>query len=195
MEYAISLLEHLNAKIHLSPENIEMVEALATRTVTKGEFLLRPGETSRYSYYVEKGLLCYYSIDHKGKQHIIQFAAEEWFIADRCSLFFQQPSEFFIEAIEDTVITAIPKDFFDKLSLSDPSFAQLNTKALHHHILHLQKRIQQLLAETAEQRYKDFLETYHSIASRIPQTLLASYLGIAPESLSRVRKEMANKKS
>lgn len=195
MEYAISLADHLNKYISLSDNTVIELTNLTTRTVLKGQFLLRAGEISRYSYYVEKGLLSYYSIDDKGKYHIIQFAPEEWFMADRCSLFFQQPSPYFIEAIEDTIVTVIPLDFFSKLSESEPAFAEMNTKALHHHILHLQKRIHQLLSASAEERYKDFLEMYSSVAARIPQTLLAAYLGIAPESLSRVRKEMAQKRS
>lgn len=195
MEYAISLADHLKQKIQLSEENLHAVNQLTTRTVLKGDFLLRAGEISRYTYYVEKGLLSYYSIDEKGKQHILQFAAEEWFIADRCSLFFQQPSPYFIEAIEDTVVTVIPTNFFDQLAEKEPAFVQMNTHALHLHILHLQKRIEQLLSNHAEDRYKYFLETYSSIAARIPQTLLASYLGITPESLSRVRKDIAQKRS
>lgn len=195
MEYAISFVDHLKQKIQLTDDMINKIHQLTTRTILKGDYLLKPGEISRYSYYVEKGLLSYYTVDAKGKQHILQFAAEEWFVADRCSLFFQQPTPYFIEAIEDTVVTVIPINFYNEMATLDPAFAQMNTQALHLHILHLQKRIEQLLANNAEDRYKYFLDTYASIAARIPQTLLASYLGITPESLSRVRKEMAQKRS
>ena len=79
------------------------------------------------------------------------------------------------------------------LSKSDPQFLEFNNKLLHNHIRHLQKRITQLLSATAEERYLDFIKIYPDLLLRVPQTLIASYLGITPESLSRVRKELASK--
>ncbi len=188
-----SLLQYLQNRMQVDEESMHKISLLQTRQVAKGEFLLRAGEISRYMYYVEKGLLSYYSIDEKGKPHIIQFAEETWFMSDRCSLFFQQTSPYFIEALEDSEITVIPRDFFSELSKTSPAFVMMNTQALHHHILHLQNRIHQLLAATAEERYLDFVKLYPSLTLRIPQTMIAAFLGITPESLSRVRKELAQK--
>lgn len=87
----------------------------------------------------------------------------------------------------------IDENFFLKLSEKSPSFTDLNNKLLHNHIRHLQKRINMLLSSSAEERYLEFVVMYPDILLRVPQTMIASYLGITPESLSRVRKELARR--
>ncbi len=157
----------------------------------KGEFLLREGEVCRQSFYVEKGLLRYYSIDNKGKEHIIQFAPEGWFVGDRESQFFNRPSKFFIQALEDSNVAMIDEELICTISNTDEAFGLFNNHLLHNHIRQLQHRINMLLSATAEERYLDFIKIYPDILLRVPQTLVASYLGITPESLSRVRKDLA----
>jgi CRP-like cAMP-binding protein len=159
----------------------------------KAAFLLQEGEICKHSFYVEKGLLRYYSIDEKGKEHIIQFAPEGWFVGDRESMFFNRPSQFFIQALEDSNVVMIDDDLICTLSKADETFAVFNNNLLHNHIRQLQHRINMLLGATAEERYLDFIKTYPDILLRVPQTMVASYLGITPESLSRVRKELAAK--
>lgn len=161
--------------------------------IKKGEFLLQEGDVCKHSFYVEKGLLRYYSIDEKGKEHIIQFAPEGWFVGDRESIFFNRPSQFFIQALEDSDVIMIDEHFIDELSKANPQFAAFNNKLLHNHIRQLQHRINMLLSSTAEQRYLDFIKIYPDILLRVPQTQVASYLGITPEGLSRVRKDMAER--
>ena len=161
--------------------------------VEKGELLLKEGEICRHSFFVEKGLLRYYSIDAKGKEHIIQFAPEGWFVSDRESVYFNQPSQYFIQALEESRIIALDETFVRELAKQDPSFLEFNNRLLHNHIRHLQRRINMLLSATAEERYLDFINIYPDILLRVPQTMVASYLGIAPESLSRVRKDLAMK--
>ena len=154
---------------------------------------MQEGEICKNSFYVEKGLLRYYSIDEKGKEHIIQFAPEGWFVGDRESIFFNRPSQFFIQALEDSDLIMINEHFINDLSKSNPQFAAFNNKLLHNHIRQLQHRINMLLSSTAEQRYLDFIKIYPDILLRVPQTQVASYLGITPEGLSRVRKDMAER--
>jgi CRP-like cAMP-binding protein len=159
----------------------------------KNEFLLSEGEICRHSFFVEKGLLRYYSIDTKGKEHVIQFAPEGWFTGDRESIYFKKPSQYFIQALETTAVIALDEGFIIQLSKRSDAFLEFNNRLLHTHIMHLQKRINQLLSATAEERYLDFIKIYPDILLRVPQTMVASYLGITPESLSRVRKDLANK--
>ena len=159
----------------------------------KGIFVLQEGEICKHSFYVEQGLLRYYSIDEKGKEHIIQFAPEGWFVGDRESMFFNRPSQFFIQSLEDSNVVMIDEDLICTLSKADETFAVFNNNLLHNHIRQLQHRINMLLSATAEERYLDFIKTYPDILLRVPQTMVASYLGITPESLSRVRKELAAK--
>lgn len=160
--------------------------------VQKSEFLLQEGEICKHSFYVEKGLLRYYSIDEKGKEHIIQFAPEGWFVGDRESMFFNLPSQFFIQALEDSEVVMIDDELICTISKADETFAVFNNNLLHNHIRQLQHRINMLLSATAEERYLDFIKIYPDILLRVPQTLVASYLGITPESLSRVRKDLAS---
>lgn len=171
----------------------ELVSHCQIKRFKKGDFLLRQGEKCTHSFFVEKGLLRQYSIDDKGKEHIIQFAPERWFMTDRESVFFDQPSVYFIQALENTDAVEINDDFLLELSKHNPTFLEFNTRLLHNHIRHLQKRISQLLGASAEERYLDFVKIYPDILLRVPQTQVASYLGITPESLSRVRKELALK--
>lgn len=161
--------------------------------VKKGDFLMKEGDSCMHSFFVESGLLRYYSIDEKGKEHILHFAPEGWFLSDRDSLYFNIPTQYYTEALEDSTVILFEKDFFTSFSEDLHTVAELNERLLHNHIRHLQKRITQLLSATAEERYLDFVNIYPDIMLRVPQWMVASYLGIAPESLSRVRKDLANK--
>lgn len=163
------------------------------KKVHKNQFLLQYGEICRYIYFVEKGLLKMYSIDKNGKEHIIQFAPESWLISDRSSLYFNEKSVYYIEAVEDSEILMLPPDFINKLIEGFPNSLEQSDILLQKHIKSLQDRINSLLAETAEERYMKFIKMYPDLLLRVPQWMIASYLGITPESLSRVRKELARK--
>ena len=162
-------------------------------SLKKGEQLLKQGDICQHTFFLEKGLLRYFSIDKKGKENVLQFAPENWFITDRESVYFNQPSKYYIDALEDSEVLVLEKNFVEKISEQNNSFAEFNNKLLHNHIRSLQKRIELLLSATAEERYLDFIKVYPNLLLRVPQTLIASYLGITPESLSRVRKELATK--
>lgn len=159
----------------------------------KGSILLKKGDVCNHSFFVEKGLLRSYMLDESGKEHVIQFAPENWFIVDRSSVYFNDTSESYIEAIEDTETVFISENFMCQAAEVSPVFGRYNDKLLHNHIRQMQKRINLLLGATAEKRYMSFIEMYPDILLRVPQWMIASYLGITPESLSRVRKELANK--
>ncbi len=159
----------------------------------KNKFLLSAGEVCRGTYFVEKGLLRMFSIDKNGKEHIIQFAPENWLISDRSSLYFNEKSNYYIEAVEDSELLLLESDFFVKLTENYPEAVEKNDLLLQRHIRNLQNRLNSLLAETAEERYMAFIKMYPDLLLRVPQWMVASYLGITPESLSRVRKELARK--
>jgi len=118
---------------------------------------------------------------------------ENWLVTDRESTYFNQPSAYFIQALEESQVVLIDEAFIERLSKMIPNFTLFNNKLLHNHIRHLQNRINLLLSADAEHRYLEFIKMYPNILSRVPQTMVASYLGITPESLSRVRKSLAHK--
>jgi len=164
-----------------------------TKKVSKGELLLQYGEVCRNTFFVEKGLLRMFSIDKNGKEHIIQFAPENWLIGDRSSLYFSEKSNYYIEAVEDSEVSVLQRDFFNNLLEEFPNSIEKNDLVLQKHVKSLQDRINSLLGETAEERYLKFIKMYPDLLLRVPQWMVASYLGITPESLSRVRKELARK--
>ena len=163
------------------------------KKVSKNHILLQPGDICRETYFVEKGLLRMYSIDKNGKEHIIQFAPETWLISDRSSLYFNEKSKYYIEAVEESEVLLLNNHFFTNMIEKFPQTAENNDLLLQKHIRNLQNRVNSLLADTAEERYMTFIKMYPDILQRVPQWMVASYLGITPESLSRVRKELARK--
>ncbi|MCO5269713.1 MAG: Crp/Fnr family transcriptional regulator [Brumimicrobium sp.] len=171
----------------------ELMQNCQHKSYEKNEFLVSAGEICTNVFFVEKGLLRQYSIDDKGKEHIIHFAPERWILNDRESLYYNNPSNYYIDALEDTEVFILTKDMISKLEREVPGFADFNTMLLNNHIRQLQNRINQLLSATAEERYLSFIKMYPDIMLRVPQWMIASYLGITPESLSRVRKDLVKK--
>ena len=163
------------------------------KEVAKNELLLQEGEICNETFFVEKGLVRMYSLDRNGKEHSIQFAPENWLISDRSSLYFNQKSQYYIEAVEDSKVLLLNNEFFSKMMEAFPHTSENNDLLLQKHIRNLQNRVNSLLADTAEERYMSFIKMYPDILLRAPQWMVASYLGITPESLSRGRKELARK--
>ncbi len=145
-------------------------------TVKKGTILQKSGELNTKIYKVVSGLLKSYTIDKKGKQHIFMFAPEGWIIADNVSP--DVPCELYIDAIEDTILEVYPKDLQKEGK---------NARAFINRIAVLQKRVILLLSASAIERYEHFEITYPDIIKRVPQKMIASYLGITPEALSNVK--------
>ncbi|MTI33262.1 Crp/Fnr family transcriptional regulator [Xanthovirga aplysinae] len=188
------LTSFLTSNVDLDEKMLnELIANFKIKHFRKGEYLLQQGEVCTNYFFIETGLARLFGINRVGKEHIIQFAPEGWFVSDRESTFFKQPSSYFIQAIEDTKAFLLDEQFILKLSESNPAFVEFNNKLLHNHIRNMTKRVYQLLSATAEERYLAFTKTYPDILLRVPQIMVASYLGITPESLSRVRKDLALK--
>lgn len=177
----------------LSREDFTKLSAyFSFREVPHNTYLLRADEVCSNSFFVENGLLESFSLDEKGGEHILQFAPENWIVSDRASLYFNKPSEYYIKAIEHSLIVFIQPDFLLKASQANSDFSCFLENSLQRNIYVQQKRISSLLAMTARERYLSFMETYPGLMLRVPQWMIASYLGITPESLSRVRRELLN---
>lgn len=150
--------------------------------VEKGQILQRGGELNSKIYHVKSGLLRSYSIDKKGKEHIFMFAPEGWVMGD--SVPPEEPAMLFIDALEDSTIVVAEKDINK----------ENDSKKLIKRLEVLQKRIIQLMSATALERYEHFVETYPDVSQRIPQRMIASYLGVTPEALSKVKSGRLMKK-
>ena len=186
--------QYLKDKWGLTDKEVaKLTPLIKTKQVYKGDFLLKEGQICTLTFYVEKGLLRLYGLNGNGKENILQFASENWLVSDRGSVYFNEPSHYFIDAIEDSTVIPIDANFIDTISGLSPDFRKKNDKLLHNHVRHLNRRVALLLGATAEERYLDFIKLYPDVMLRVPQRMVASYLGITPESLSRVRKELAQK--
>jgi CRP-like cAMP-binding protein len=143
--------------------------------------------------FVASGCLRSYVIEAKGKEHIVQFAPETWWLADARSLASGAPSQYFVDAIEPTELLLICPASHERIVANVPPYASAFQTGLQRHAAAKDQRIASALATSAEERYVQFLETYPSIALRVPQFMLASYLGVSPETLSRIRKNLSRK--
>lgn len=189
-----SFRDYLISNIDADQEILnQLLEQCKRKSYKKGSFLIFSGDLCESIFFVEKGLLRQYSIDNKGKEHILQFAPEGWLLNDRESMSLKKGSKFNIEALEDTEVFILDQAIMDKLEQEIPEFSAFNKDLLNNHIRQLQNRVNLLLSATAEERYLSFVKMYPDILLRVPQWMVASYLGITPESLSRVRKELASK--
>lgn len=161
------------------------------KEIPANTYLIRAGEKSQHIFFVEKGLLISTVLNEKGTENVIHFASEDWFLAERNSLFADEPSSVYIKTVEPCTIVYIDKDFPREATGVSAAFGCFNDQILQKNILVQERRIQSLLSMSAKERYLLFLETYPNIPLRVPQWMIASYLGITPESLSRIRKEIA----
>lgn len=186
--------EYLQNKVPITDEQFSLISSnLRVKDFDKNEMILMKGDVSPHGYFVLSGLLRSYSIDAKGKTHVIQFAPEQWWISDRNGALFNEASDYFIDAIETTKAIVLPKNFINEAAKTVPCLYDFNINILNNSIRFMQKRINMLLSATAEERYLDFIKLYPNLTLRVPQWMIASYLGITPESLSRVRKDLAHK--
>jgi CRP-like cAMP-binding protein len=192
MEY-INFYNYLTRKAQVTKEDFERLKSnFSYSNIPKGHLLLSKGKVNQHAFFVEKGLLRFYSIDEKGKEHILQFAPENWWLSDRNSLCSNEPSEYYIEAYEDTTVILLNQQFLQNATETSKEFRAFHESLLHKHINQLYRRINALISTSAKDRYQEFLKTYPNITQRVPQWMIASYLGITPEALSRVRKEIAS---
>lgn len=163
------------------------------RLYRKRQYILQEGDVCNVFNFVVSGCLRMYKIDEAGTTHIIQFAIENWWISDMGSFYSEKPSEMSIEAIEDTTVLQIKHDDLLDLYVNAPKFDRLFRVLIEKSLIGMQERLLQTISSDARVRYESFLKQYPQLASRIPNTHIASYLGITPEFLSKIRNERVSR--
>jgi CRP-like cAMP-binding protein len=185
------LITSLQQYIPLSDRDQQLIIAcLRERKVKKGQFLVHEGAVSRCTNFVNEGSVRTYFIDLNGQEHIVQFAIEGWWISDLNSFILQVPATFNVQAIEDSVILELPFESLELLYEQIPKLERYFRIVTQRAFVAFQQRIVQNISMTAEDRYLAFQQKYPKIELRIPQRLVASYLGISAEFLSKIKKRL-----
>jgi CRP-like cAMP-binding protein len=185
---------YLRARAAFSQDELAfMATVFHPRALHPGEFFQRAGDVSTHAAFVASGCLRSYVIDAKGKEHIVQFAPENWWLSDPISLMSGTPSQYFIDAVEETMLLIIDTPSHERVIDRVPGYAAAFRTGLQRHAAAKDQRIVRSLSTSAEERYEEFVKMYPSIALRVPQWMLASYLGVSPETLSRVRKSRSRR--
>ena len=185
------LISSLQQYIPLSDRDQQLIIAcLRERKVRKGQFLVHEGAVSRCTNFVNEGSVRTYFIDLNGQEHIVQFAIEGWWISDLNSFILQVPATFNVQAIEDSVILELPFESLELLYEQIPKLERYFRIVTQRAFVAFQQRVVQNISMTAEDRYLAFQQKYPKIELRIPQRLVASYLGISAEFLSKIKKRL-----
>ena len=181
------LRQHIEEIIQLTDEEFELVLShFSTMKRRKHQFLVQEGDIVNKEFWIVKGCLKSYFTDDEGKDHILQFGMENWWITDYESFVKQTPSKIFIDCIEDSELLYISYDNREKLTAQMHKMERFWAKKSKFGRIALQNRILQLLQSTASERYDALLEQYPKLFQRVPKKMIAAYLGVSRETLSRL---------
>jgi CRP-like cAMP-binding protein len=185
-----TILQNISRHISLTPDEIKIFTSLLTvKQLRRRQYLLQAGDICRTENFVSSGLLRAYTVDRQNNEHTLMFAMEDWWISDLYSLITETPSTLHIEALEDSELFCIDKLSLESLYQQVPPFERLMRILFQNAFVAHQQRILSSISQSAEERYGAFIKKYALLEQRVPQTLIASYLGMTPETLSRIRKQ------
>ena len=188
------LHKHITSRVPLTDEEFNIcTKFFIHKKIKKHQFLLNEGDVCKYLGFVNSGCLRQYSIDNKGTEHIIQFAIEDWWVSDPHSFLSGLPATYNIDALQDSEVLLIEKSTRDELLDACPKMERFFRLLIEANHVASHQRISDSLSASAEERYLKFIKTYPKLFEQVPQNHIASYLGITPQSLSRIRKELSQK--
>jgi CRP-like cAMP-binding protein len=188
------LRSHIEKRVHLTDEEFNICsEYFTPKKLRKHQFLLNEGVVCTHIGFVNSGCLREYTIDSKGTEHIVQFAIEDWWVSDLNSFLSGLPATYNIDAVQDSEILLLEKSARDELLDNCPKMERFFRLLIEANHVATQQRIADALGTSAEERYLKFIKTYPRIFEQVPQNQIASYLGITPQSLSRIRKDLTQK--
>jgi CRP-like cAMP-binding protein len=189
------LKKNIDKRIKITDNEFETcTKFFEPRRIKKRQFLLHEREVAKYIAFVNSGCLRSYTIDHLGNEHVIQFAVKDWWIADMSSYLSGLPSTFNIDALQDCDVLLLETSKREELLATVPKFERYFRLLMEANYIATHKRINESLSTSAEERYLNFIKNYPNLLEQIPQNQIASYLGITPQSLSRIRKELTKKR-
>jgi CRP-like cAMP-binding protein len=188
------LRAHIEKRVHLTDEEFSIItKYFVPKSLKKHQFLLNEGDVCKNLGFVNSGCLREYTIDSKGTEHIIQFAIEDWWVSDLHSFLSGLPATYNIDALQDSEVLLLEKSAREKLLDNCPKMERFFRLLIEANQVATHQRIADSLGASAEERYLKFIKTYPKLFEQVPQNQIASYLGITPQSLSRIRKELSHK--
>ena len=191
-----NIIEYVQRIVKLTEEEAEQfASSFREMKIKKRQFIVQPDFTARHRNYVLEGAFRAYVVANEGQDHTINFAIDDWWITDYNSYIYQKPATMFVVALEDSTILQLDFEKENALKKSNHKFETFFRIIAERGLAFQQRRIVSNLTQTAEERYKDFVDKYPQIIQRVPQYALASYLGMSTEFLSRIRNKKVSKKS
>ena len=189
-----NIINNIKRYVSLNEEDEkELISIVRTSNIKKRQFIVHPNFTCTHQTYVVKGTFRSYFVNNEGVDHTVQFAIEDWFISDFNSYINQTPASLFVEAIEDSIVQQITYNDVETICKNNQKFERYFRLVAQKAFAFSQRRVLSNIGKTAEERYLEFLSLYPSIVQRVPQYTLASYLGMSPEFLSKIRKKSTSK--
>ena len=190
------LFKHIESKLTLTRTQRESIfDFFSSKQLKRKQFLLREGECCKEIAFVVSGLLKSYLIDNKGVEHVSLFASEGWWISDLHSFVYADKAVLNIDAIEDAKVLLLSRTDYEKLLEEVPVMERYFRVLFQNSLAIKDQRLLGAIADTAEEKYRRFLENYPEVARRIPQHLIASFLGLSAETISRVKRKMVSNKT
>ncbi len=187
-----SFIPEIFKNVPLTKKEVVQIQGVFEKlTLKKGVTLLNVGELVEYQYYIQSGCLRTYFVEDSGKEHTVQFAIRDWWISDYTAFFSSSKAIMTIECLQDATIYKVSREDMENLYLEIPQLETFFRKKLEGAFSSFQKRILGSLSQTAKDRYTSFIATYPNIEMSVKNYHIASYLGITTESLSRIRREIA----
>jgi len=188
------LIDYFNNLLPLDKDEASAVEDFfKERKVKRRQFILQEGDVSRHNTFIVEGCFKMYFVDEKGKEHNLQFGIENWWIGDISSFYTGEPSKLYVQALENSTILQIKKEDQQNLFVDYPKFNRIFRVLAENAMVSIQRRVLQDISSTAEERYLDFVKRYPQFFNRISNVQIASYLGVTPEFLSAIRKNLVRK--
>lgn len=175
------------------PERMDLATRVTERKIKRRQFILQEGDICRHYTFVAEGCFKKFQVDQKGTEHNLQFAAENDWIMEIDSFYNEKPSRVYIEAMEPSVILQINKADLYHLFTNNPKFDRNFRVIVENRMVEQENRILHAISSTAEERYLSFLNQYTKLSQRLPNTQIASYLGITPEFLSKMRSQLVKR--
>lgn len=186
----LQLIGHFQEVVALDNNDIaSIVPKLEIKKLNKKEYLLQPGQVSRYMRYIAIGSMRVYYLDEKDQEHTLQLGIENWWVNDLYSYFSGNPSRMFIQANEPTTLIQISKTNLETLYQEVPRMSDFFRLKIQSAYVALQERTIENMSVDAYARYSAFISEYRHLEQRFPQYMIASYLGVTPEFLSFLRKK------